>query len=87
MENGALNTSKKFFPEMRERALRPRRLSAALRATARDAYVRQPVFFRNEATAIAAGWRPCTVCMPAQYAFWKAEQLKTKTDRSETSLP
>lgn len=29
------------------------------------------VFFRDEATAIAAGYRPCAVCMPNEYAKWK----------------
>jgi methylphosphotriester-DNA--protein-cysteine methyltransferase len=44
---------------------------AALRAIARGGYVKQRVFFADEAAAIAAGYRPCGVCMPAQYATWK----------------
>lgn len=47
---------------------------AALRAIARGGYVRQRVFFRDEATAIAAGYRPCAVCCPEQYRAWKAAQ-------------
>ncbi len=43
----------------------------ALRAIARGGYVKYRVFFRDEASAIAAGYRPCAVCMPAQYAAWK----------------
>lgn len=42
---------------------------AALRAIARGGYVTQRVFFADEATALAAGYRPCAVCMrttPAQ---------------------
>ncbi|MEO8061731.1 MAG: Ada metal-binding domain-containing protein [Pseudomonadota bacterium] len=46
---------------------------AALRAIARGGYVANRVFFANEATARAAGFRPCAVCMPAEYARWKAD--------------
>ena len=45
---------------------------AALRALARGGYVAQRVFFADEATAIAAGYRPCAVCLPAAYAAWRA---------------
>jgi len=45
---------------------------AALRAIARGGYVAQRVFFLNESDAKAAGYRPCAVCMPEQYAQWKA---------------
>jgi hypothetical protein len=41
---------------------------AALRAIARGGYVRDRVFFRDEATARAAGYRPCAVCMREAYA-------------------
>jgi methylphosphotriester-DNA--protein-cysteine methyltransferase len=44
---------------------------AAMRAIARGGYVKSRVFFRDEASAVAAGYRPCAVCMPAQYAAWK----------------
>jgi len=44
---------------------------AALAAIARGGYLRQRVFFADEADAIAAGYRPCGVCMPAAYARWK----------------
>lgn len=44
----------------------------ALRALARGGYAPQRVFFLDEATARAAGYRPCAVCMPAAYAAWKA---------------
>lgn len=47
---------------------------AALQAIARGGYVKHRVFFADEATAIAAGYRPCAVCLPAQYARWKAAQ-------------
>ena len=45
---------------------------AALRAIARGGYVKNRVFFADEASAIQAGYRPCAVCLPAQYADWKA---------------
>jgi hypothetical protein len=44
---------------------------AALRAIAAGGYVRHRVFFAGEATAIAAGYRPCGTCLPAQYRAWK----------------
>jgi methylated-DNA-[protein]-cysteine S-methyltransferase len=34
-------------------------------------YVSQRVFFADENTAIAAGYRPCANCMPESYARWK----------------
>ncbi|WP_243789730.1 Ada metal-binding domain-containing protein [Saccharopolyspora gloriosae] len=40
---------------------------AALRAIARGGYVTQRVFFADEATARAAGYRPCAVCLPEQH--------------------
>jgi len=30
------------------------------------------VFFADEATAIAAGYRPCAVCLPERYAVWRS---------------
>lgn len=44
----------------------------ALRAIERGGYVRDRVFFADEETAIAAGYRPCAVCLPDRYAAWKA---------------
>lgn len=46
---------------------------AALRAIARGGYVDNRVFFADEATAIRAGYRPCAVCLPTEYAAWKAQ--------------
>ena len=45
---------------------------AARRAIARGGYVRDRVFFADEAAARAAGYRPCAVCLPERYAAWKA---------------
>jgi hypothetical protein len=44
----------------------------AARAIARGGYVRSRVFFADEATARAAGYRPCFVCLREDYKAWKA---------------
>jgi methylphosphotriester-DNA--protein-cysteine methyltransferase len=44
---------------------------AALRAIARGGYVQHRVFFDDEATAIAAGYRPCGACCKDRYQTWK----------------
>jgi len=46
--------------------------ASARRAIARGDYVRHRVFFADERTAVAAGYRPCAVCLPERYAAWKA---------------
>lgn len=35
------------------------------------------VFFKSEAAALAAGYRPCGHCMKAQYEHWKRSGSKT----------
>lgn len=47
---------------------------SALRAIARGGYERHRVFFADEETAVAAGYRPCAICMPERYAQWIAEK-------------
>jgi methylphosphotriester-DNA--protein-cysteine methyltransferase len=47
---------------------------AALRAIARGGYVAERVFFRDEAHAKAAGFRPCGACLPAKYRAWKLKE-------------
>ena len=42
------------------------------RAIARGGYVAPRVFFADEPTAVAAGYRPCAICLPAAYAAWKS---------------
>lgn len=49
---------------------------SARRAIARGHYVRHRVFLADEATARAAGYRPCAKCMPAQYRAWKGAEEK-----------
>jgi len=51
--------------------------SSALRALSRG-YAKRRVFFADEATAIAAGYRPCAVCMPDEYQLWKAASRGTE---------
>lgn len=46
----------------------------AARWIAKGHYVKQRVFFLDEETAIAAGYRPCARCMPAEYRAWKQAQ-------------
>ncbi|MEO6919966.1 MAG: Ada metal-binding domain-containing protein [Collimonas sp.] len=48
---------------------------AALQAIARGGYVANRVFFLNETAAEAAGYRPCAVCLPQDYALWKAGKV------------
>lgn len=45
--------------------------AGAARFIAKRHYVRRRVFFADEATAIAAGYRPCARCLPEAYAAWK----------------
>ena len=47
---------------------------SALRWIARGHYASHRVLFADEATAIAAGYRPCARCLPERYALWKADQ-------------
>ena len=46
--------------------------AGALRWIAKGHYVNHRVFFADEPTAIAAGYRPCARCMPEEYRAWKA---------------
>jgi hypothetical protein len=45
---------------------------SARRAITRGGYVSHRVFFADEPAAIAAGYRPCAVCLPGGYAAWQA---------------
>ena len=51
---------------------------AARRAIERGGYVANRVFFASQADAVAAGYRPCAVCLPDEYARWKARQLRSR---------
>ncbi len=45
---------------------------AANNAVKQGTYAKIRVFFKDEATAIAAGYRPCGCCMKEKYKRWKA---------------
>lgn len=40
-------------------------------------YAKHRVFFADEATAIAAGYRPCATCMQDEYRAWVEEAMRT----------
>jgi len=44
---------------------------SALRALARGGYTKYRVFFADEETALACGYRPCAICLPEKYQAWK----------------
>jgi methylphosphotriester-DNA--protein-cysteine methyltransferase len=44
----------------------------AARWIAKGHYVKNRVFFADEQTAIAAGYRPCANCLREKYKEWKA---------------
>jgi len=46
----------------------------ALGAISDGSYVANRVFFADEPAAVAAGYRPCAVCMPDAYHAWKARR-------------
>jgi methylphosphotriester-DNA--protein-cysteine methyltransferase len=58
----------------------------ALRAIARGGYVTNRVFFLDEATAIAAGFRPCFACMRERYRTWKADPAAFSGNRETTPM-
>ena len=55
--------------------------AAALRAIARGGYVDHRVFFRDERDALAAGYRPCAVCLPDKYAAFKRKNRSARGAR------
>jgi methylphosphotriester-DNA--protein-cysteine methyltransferase len=54
---------------------------SALRALAKGGYVTHRVFFSDEATAIAAGYRPCARCLQAEYRRWRANRHPADAER------
>jgi len=50
---------------------------SALRAIAKNGYVKHRVFFADEDAALAAGYRPCAKCMPDAYRHWKKTRAGT----------
>jgi hypothetical protein len=50
---------------------------SALRWIAKGHYVKHRVFFADEPTALAAGYRPCGVCMREERRAWQAGHAST----------
>lgn len=50
------------------------RTDCAVTRDAIEQYVKYRVFFKDEETAIAAGYRPCGVCMKVEYKRWKEQK-------------
>ena len=57
---------------------------SALRYIAKGQYVKYRVFFKDEATAIAAGYRPCAVGMKEEYKRWKEKQKQAAKEKAQT---
>lgn len=49
---------------------------SAIRWIDKGKYISNRVFFENEEVAIAAGYRPCAICMPNEYKEWKKNKIK-----------
>lgn len=47
--------------------------TSAARYIKKGQYIKHRVFFKDEATAVRAGYRPCAICMPEEYKRWKKE--------------
>ncbi len=52
--------------------------AGAARWIAKGHYVKQRVFFADEQTAIAAGYRPCFECLREKYKKWKTKNPKSQ---------
>jgi methylphosphotriester-DNA--protein-cysteine methyltransferase len=51
---------------------------AAKSAIDKGGYIEHRVFFKDEETAIKAGFRPCGRCIPGKYAEWKKKTNPAK---------
>ena len=49
---------------------------SALRYISKGQYIKYRVFFKDEKTAIDAGYRPCGICMKEEYKKWKYKNKK-----------
>src|SRR5437879_9294450 len=59
---------------------------SALQWIAKGYYVKHRVFFADELSAIAAGYRPCASCLPERYALWKQAARLTSTKAEALAL-
>jgi len=46
--------------------------ASALRFLAKGYYAEHRVFFKDEQSAVSAGYRPCAKCMTTEYKRWKS---------------
>ena len=53
----------------------------AARWIAKGYYVKHRVFFADEATAIAAGYRPAACCLKERYILWKQACARARDRR------
>ena len=60
--------------------------TSAVRALSKG-YAKQRVFFVDEAAAIAAGYRPCGICMRDRYKLWKKGGVPGAKDYPWTTPP
>ena len=51
---------------------------SSLRWIAKGYYVDKRVFFKDEYTAVMAGFRPCACCMKNEYKRWKQDPVLFK---------
>lgn len=59
----------------------------AIQSPQREIYTRNRVFFADEKTALAAGYRPCGTCMRAQYRLWKEGRFAELAEAAERKEP
>lgn len=60
--------------------------AGAARWIARGFYIKQRVFFADEETAIAAGFRPCFGCLREKYKEWKSSKISHAQTRKGTKF-
>ena len=61
--------------------------ASALAAIARGGYVADRVFFADEETAVAAGYRPCGRCLPDTYRAWRSAAVVARSIRTCGPMP
>jgi len=70
-------TKGKFGGHLKDKIYGTLDCQGAARWIAKGHYVKQRVFFADEETAIAAGYRPCFGCLREKYREWKAQNPKS----------
>lgn len=49
---------------------------SALRWIDKGYYIKERVFFKDANIAVLAGYRPCAICLPEAYEYWKEHQCQ-----------